>query len=1048
LTNKPPLFRPEQEVRFALVLYGGVSLAVYINGVVQEFFRLVRSTAPEWPLSTDPQVQRAWFPIAAGGNGEVKPLTGSERVYRRLGQLLPQAGPPDDPSPDAPIRTRFVVDILSGSSAGGINGIFLAKALANQQSIDRLRDLWVNDGDISALLNDRSVDEGEYKVGLQRPPRSLLNGYRLLVKALGALEKMAGTEEREGTDKSPSYAEQIDLAVTTTDLQGLVLPIKLYDRVVHEAKHKHVFRFAYWTKEATGADRNDFGPENDPLLAFAARCTSSFPFAFEPMVLNDLADVLSESDFPPDGKPWGGFFGDHLRMGAEYRGFAFADGGYLDNKPFTYATEQLGRRRADVPVERKLVYIEPDPSETHFDPTSQPAKERPEVFQNVVAAVTGLPRAETIREDVDAVVRRSRAVARIRGVTGQIIAQALPAGGLPPASANPAYRALRSEVVLDELAEAIGRAAGIAEDSDALYALRLVAGAWAAPGVGEAEPLSSLDLGFRLRRLTFLQHRINDRLRELRSIPATGNEAARLKQVKMALNEVFVELRWRGRGLRRPRTTAAVLAAQPDAMVAGAADAADSFAAVAQAMGAIGFTPDDLVEAILGPGGTVRSESRARANAATFVEGRVAPLNAVASAFRGVLDLPLRAEAAAARLVLGGTDAAPVDAEAEEEAVRWLFLPGEATTGPPAVLQGLTEIPAEIRDRLRWYYDSFPDIDAMLLPLTYPDLGEVNPVEVIRISPQDATSLIDEATDEQRRHKLAGTSVHHFGGFLDRRFRVNDILWGRLDGAERIIQTTLPPGHSEAARLIEAAQLAIIREDLLGDGQEPWVADALKDAPTAVPLSGAAPADLIALLGPGWDADSLQAALAVRACLATTHEVDREPDRRQMLNVVGRGTSISSEVVGAAADSIRAPKKPLFWVARVGRLLTGLAALATPRARSLPRLVFRNVAVIALLIGVALIVLGILGVEGAQMSGWIVLGATALAQVAVWAATAWVGAPSRRPGERRSRLGRWLLRFVITIVTIVLLAALFFGLVEGGEEVIDWLDEWWPLRLL
>jgi hypothetical protein len=35
----------DREVRFAVVIYGGVSLAVYINGVVQELLRMVRSTA-------------------------------------------------------------------------------------------------------------------------------------------------------------------------------------------------------------------------------------------------------------------------------------------------------------------------------------------------------------------------------------------------------------------------------------------------------------------------------------------------------------------------------------------------------------------------------------------------------------------------------------------------------------------------------------------------------------------------------------------------------------------------------------------------------------------------------------------------------------------------------------------------------------------------------------------------------------------------------------------------------------------------------------------
>jgi len=35
----------EREVRFAVVIYGGVSLTIYINGVVQELLNMVQSTA-------------------------------------------------------------------------------------------------------------------------------------------------------------------------------------------------------------------------------------------------------------------------------------------------------------------------------------------------------------------------------------------------------------------------------------------------------------------------------------------------------------------------------------------------------------------------------------------------------------------------------------------------------------------------------------------------------------------------------------------------------------------------------------------------------------------------------------------------------------------------------------------------------------------------------------------------------------------------------------------------------------------------------------------
>src|SRR5919112_43651 len=72
-----PKIQLTQEVRFAVVMYGGVSLAIYINGVVQELFKMVRATA-----SVDPGKYDA-PPLLS--NDE---LSGTERVYRRLGQML------------------------------------------------------------------------------------------------------------------------------------------------------------------------------------------------------------------------------------------------------------------------------------------------------------------------------------------------------------------------------------------------------------------------------------------------------------------------------------------------------------------------------------------------------------------------------------------------------------------------------------------------------------------------------------------------------------------------------------------------------------------------------------------------------------------------------------------------------------------------------------------------------------------------------------------------------------------------------------------------
>ena len=50
------------------------------------------------------------------------------------------------------VRTRVVVDVIAGTSAGGMNGVYLAKSLAHNRSQDALRDLWLSRGDIKQLV--------------------------------------------------------------------------------------------------------------------------------------------------------------------------------------------------------------------------------------------------------------------------------------------------------------------------------------------------------------------------------------------------------------------------------------------------------------------------------------------------------------------------------------------------------------------------------------------------------------------------------------------------------------------------------------------------------------------------------------------------------------------------------------------------------------------------------------------------------------------------------------------------------------------------------
>src|SRR5258706_674623 len=317
---------------------------------------------------------RAFQPAAAKPDGSEQRLAEGElpdsaRVYRKIARLLSRQG--DAPSvkaaPDS-IRTRFIVDTISGTSAGGINGIFLAKALANDQSIDDLQKLWIEEGEIDRRVNAReSLADTNLK---SHEPQSLLNGDRMYVKLLEAFTNM-DDPAKGGRAPGKPLVDNIHLYVTTTDIRGLTVQLRLQDEFVQERRYKHVFHFIDG-RDANEGVRQDFSPQNNAFLASAARCTSSFPFAFEPMrldVAGDLAPTVrgvggaSVAVKPLDYKR---FFPEHFPPFPEnpvssYLSRSFGDGGYLDNKPFGYAIDALSIRADSLPSMRQLLYVEPTP---------------------------------------------------------------------------------------------------------------------------------------------------------------------------------------------------------------------------------------------------------------------------------------------------------------------------------------------------------------------------------------------------------------------------------------------------------------------------------------------------------------------------------------------------------------------------------------------------------------------------------------------------------------------------------------------------------------
>ena len=325
----------QQEVRFALVLYGGVSLAVYMNGVTQEFFHLVRATSEN-------------------ASGEA---TGTEAVYRDLAAMA---------------NSRFAVDIVSGSSAGGINAIFLGKALANGQDLDGLSRLWMEEAVVESCCGTSH--------GFRAACLSGRNNVRDAAARAGWTWTMAAVRPaaiRKWTFSSPRPIFK-------------VWNFRLILRISRwlEKRHKNVFHFAFG-----GSQKRRFCARGRiRSLPSPARATSSFPVAFEPARL---------ADYDASRKPRE-FFPDYVAAGADYARRAFGDGGYLNNKPFNYAlgTDSPPHQRSAGAAHAGLYRADAGAGRRQLDASAPPGP-----IRNSIEALITLHQYETIREDLAAGAR-------------------------------------------------------------------------------------------------------------------------------------------------------------------------------------------------------------------------------------------------------------------------------------------------------------------------------------------------------------------------------------------------------------------------------------------------------------------------------------------------------------------------------------------------------------------------------------------------------------------------------------------------------------------
>ncbi|MEA3036072.1 MAG: hypothetical protein QOH04_1837 [Sphingomonadales bacterium] len=708
----------EKELRLALICYGGISLAVYMHGITKEVWRLARAS-------------RAFHAREPESHG-------TEGVYRRLLEAMAAEGGTE---------IRILVDILTGASAGGINAIFLAEAIAAGRSLDPLTDLWLDAADVDRLIDpevsavsrfakaaavpfawalskqrrgavEQTVEAGhreEIRAKLAKfvrarwfaPPFSGAGFTDLL---LGALDAMAAGPP--GPPLLPDY-QPLDLFVTVTDFHGHPETLRLHSPPVAEEREHRV----------TLAFRKEAGVEcrlADPAeLAFAARATASFPGAFPPFRVGELDAALAAR-----GRAWPGrnaflarALPRHFALG-DADNAVLIDGSVLANAPFRPAMTALKSRPARREVDRRFVYIDPRPGRHSVRLGGRGDGDPPGFFATIFGALSDIPREQPIRDNLEAIEGRSSRIRRLRRIV---------------------------EAMRPEVEAAIGRAFG-----SNLLLLRptpVRLAAWRS----RAQALAARGAGFAYA--AYGQLKLSSVAEEIAAAlsPAGADRDSR-EAVRGAVWGVV-----RAAGL-----------ADPDSVTAA------------------GARPELIL--------FLRNHDLAfRVRRLRFLARRVmemeaepgAPLEAVRRAREAVYDLLALYEGKAPT---PDPEAAERPAEAMAALADRLGLKAKDDEADRRLTQVMTAFPKSERRAFILAYLGFPFYDIATFPLLQGEgLDEFDPVKVDRISPEDATAIRAGGAAAT----LKGIQFNSFGAFFSRAYRENDYLWGRLHGADRLIDIVL-----------------------------------------------------------------------------------------------------------------------------------------------------------------------------------------------------------------------------------------------------------------
>lgn len=353
----------DHEIRIALVLNGGVSLAVWMGGVTHELDLIRRASGP-------------------AGAPKAQPY--DEELATRWRELCRRGGE----------RRRLVVDVIAGTSAGGLNGSLLATAISHGSTLDPGGDEDENgDAVRGPWLRQRWVGLGSLDVGKLVPDfgvasSSVLDGKYFLKELKKLLDGVAKAGKTSAGDPVTLFVTASGLGVQqfeAKDAAGQRFAVP---------DHRYLFCFTsekaavYDGKKRAFSVSTKNGLRDTELLARAARASASFPAAFGPVL-----ETPTMAAAPPRVQPAQAESGAWL-----------VDGGVLDNAPFGPVLDVVARRPVTGRASRYVLYVVPSAgigtaAETRLTDANEPN------WRVAAMSAVKFPREVDFRSDVEQLER-------------------------------------------------------------------------------------------------------------------------------------------------------------------------------------------------------------------------------------------------------------------------------------------------------------------------------------------------------------------------------------------------------------------------------------------------------------------------------------------------------------------------------------------------------------------------------------------------------------------------------------------------------------------